>query len=306
LQRVLSTVVPLGLLLACAAAFAVTEHLKLIKSDVYATHVDKVFSPTCRCPTDTAMINFTLRKADTLTVSIVDRDGNPIDTLASNVSEPAASVTFRWDGRTSDGTVAPDGLYHPQIALSQRTIVMPNLIAVDTTTPTITSATLTGDPVITPGGHPAIIRYVLGQKAHAALYVNGRRIVQSRSIQPNNVVKWFGKVDGKALPAGTYSLSVGAVDLAGNETPPSKRKTVAVQIADIAVGRMPAGVAPGARFTVSVRTGAQSFSWTFAGAHGTSTDKKLQLRAPSQPGQYRLVVSEHGHSASTVVTVGRG
>jgi len=42
LQRVLTTVTLLGLLVATAAAFAITEHLKLIKSPVYGTLVSKV------------------------------------------------------------------------------------------------------------------------------------------------------------------------------------------------------------------------------------------------------------------------
>ena len=52
MQRVLSTIVLLGLLVASAAAFAITEHLKLIKSPLYDPQVTNgtvnsaaVFSP---------------------------------------------------------------------------------------------------------------------------------------------------------------------------------------------------------------------------------------------------------------------
>jgi len=51
LQRVLTTVTLLGLLVATAAAFAITEHLKLVKSDVAGVEIPlKVFSPICRGP----------------------------------------------------------------------------------------------------------------------------------------------------------------------------------------------------------------------------------------------------------------
>ena len=90
MQRVLSTVVLLGLLLASAAAFAITEHLKLIKSPIYATQVTnergrplKVFSPVCHCTTDKAVISFKLRHPDSVTVTIVDSHGDVVDTVAT-------------------------------------------------------------------------------------------------------------------------------------------------------------------------------------------------------------------------------
>ena len=67
MQRVLSIVVLLGLLVASAVAFAITEHLKLIKSPIYATHVTKAFSPA----TGEAEITFSLRRSDSITVTIV-------------------------------------------------------------------------------------------------------------------------------------------------------------------------------------------------------------------------------------------
>jgi hypothetical protein len=81
LQRVLTTVTLLGLLVATAAAFAITEHLKLIKSPVYGTLVSKVFSPTCHCSTDTAAVRFRLRRPDRVTVTIVDSRQHQVATV---------------------------------------------------------------------------------------------------------------------------------------------------------------------------------------------------------------------------------
>ena len=58
-------------------------------------------------------------------------------------------------------------------------------------------------------------------------------------------------------------------------------------------------------FTVRVRTGANAYTWRFAGSHGRGTNKLLHLRAPSTRGRYRLVVSAHGHSTSATVIVRR-
>lgn len=293
----------LGLLLASAAAFAITEHLKLIKSPIYGPQVSKVFSPAV----GKAEIAFKLRHPDSVTVTIVDSHGNPVDTLRSGVSEPKGKlVTFRWDGRTTAG-VAPNGsVYRPEVHLAnaRRTILMPNKITVDTSTPKVLAAS-DGAGILVPGEHHGIaIHYTLGENAHASVYVRGHRVVLGHRSAKDGKVRWNGKVGGKALPPGRYVVEVAAVDLAGNETPPAGRKRVIVLIRPIALGKIPSRVKPGARFAVKVRTPASHYTWTFAGAHGIGKAKLLHLHAPTHRGHYRLVVSEHGHSATAVVIVG--
>jgi hypothetical protein len=304
LQRVLSTVVLLGLLLASAAAFVITEHLKLIKSPVYATQVTRVFSPAV----GKAAISFKLRHPDSVTVTIVDSHGDVVDTVASDVSKPkGALVTFRWDGRTTSGVAANGSVYRPQVHLAHArwTILMPNKIAVDTTPPKVLSANV-GAGILVPGAHHGIaIHYTLGEHAQVTVYVRGRRVVLGRRSAPVGKVRWNGKVGGKTLPPGSYVLEVGAVDLAGNETPPAERKRVVVRISPIALDASPIHVRPGAGFTVKVRSGgAPHYTWKFAGAHGSGKTRLLHLHAPAHRGRYRLVVTEHGRSATATVIVG--
>ena len=304
----------LGLLLASAAAFAITEHLKLIKSPIYAPQVTnvygvkmKVFSPICHCALDKAEISFRLRHRDSVTVKIVDSHGNVVDTLATDRSErKGVLATFPWNGRTTTGVAANGSVYRPQVHLSndRRTIVMPNKIAVDTSPPRVIAAS-DGAGIVVPGvRHGIAIHYTLGEKAHASVYVRGRRVVLGRRSATSGKVGWNGKAGGKTLPPGRYVLEVGAVDLAGNETPPAGRKRVVILIRPIALGAVPSHVKPGAGFTVKVRTGAPHYTWRFAGEHGTATNKLLRLHAPAHRGRYRLVVSEHGRSATAVVIVG--
>jgi hypothetical protein len=227
LQRALTTVFLIGLLLATAAAFALTEHLKLIKSPIYATRVTGPFSPVCGCATDKATIGFKLRKADTVTVRILDADGNVVATIASGVREPAGTVTFLWDGGKS-----PDGSYQPQIKLAQadKTIVMPNRITLDTSVPQVLSAS-DGHGTLVPGGRPKLsIVYTLDQRAHVVVYLGSDRVILGRRNQLHDGVIWNGKLHGKTLPPGRYVLDVGAVDIAGNETPLARRKHVVVHI----------------------------------------------------------------------------
>ncbi len=71
----------LALLAATAAAFALTESLKLEKSPITGTKVSKTFSPICKCPTRAARIAFRLRTANRLTTVIVDSGGKVVRTL---------------------------------------------------------------------------------------------------------------------------------------------------------------------------------------------------------------------------------
>ena len=68
----------LALLGATAAAFAVTERLKLERSPVTGTRVDRVFSPVCECARDVAVISIVLRRRETVTLDILE-SRRPLD-----------------------------------------------------------------------------------------------------------------------------------------------------------------------------------------------------------------------------------
>lgn len=306
MQRVLSTVTLLGLLAATAAAFAITEHLKLIKSPVYGTLVSTLISPVCRCEQSTASIRVRLRHPDRVTVRILDSGRNTVETLATDAPEPRSRpVVFHWNGRLAGGAVAPDGVYHPEIhlAAARRTILFPNRIVVDTRPPEVLSASV-GKPVFSPGDHRTVeIRYAFSERAHAVLFLDGKQILRGRPTRARGVVKWAGTVDGRTVAAGRHVLSVGAVDLAGNATPRGARRPVVVGISFVAVSPHLVDLRPGVRFTVHVQTAAASYAWRFAGRHGKAHAPLLHLRAPARRGAFRLVVSEHGHEAAAVVRV---
>ena len=97
------------MLASTAAAFALTEGLKLEPSPIRSTAVDKTFSPVCDCPQDAATIHFGLRKADTLTIAIVDASGRVVRTIERQ-HYPAGAVNLTWDGRGDAGQVLPEGV----------------------------------------------------------------------------------------------------------------------------------------------------------------------------------------------------
>jgi FlgD Ig-like domain len=306
LQRVLTTVTLLGLLVATAAAFAITEHLKLIKSPVYGTLVSKVLSPVCHCADRKATIRIRLRHRDDVTVTIVNSAHETVATIASGRPvEPHQPVLFAWDGRTDTGTLAPDGVYHPWVHLAhaRRTFRFTNRIVLDTQAPRIISAS-DRRGILYPGSRQKLaIHYVFSEPAHAVVYLGRHRILLGRQTRPHGKVEWDGELDGKALHAGTYVLSVGAVDRAGNETPPAKRRSVTAVVRYIEIAPRSVEVRARARFAVRVDTQAPRYAWRFAGRHGTGHGKMLRLRAPAKRGAYRLLVTEHGHAARAVVRV---
>src|ERR1051325_6657965 len=125
------TILALILLAATATAFAVTQRLKLEPSPVSQPRIDKVFSPVCRCPSAVANIDFSLRRADRLTVAI--RIGSSEVTVAQG-SFPRGGVHVRWNGRDASGELVPDGVYLPLVPLPRagRTIDLPHPIRLAT------------------------------------------------------------------------------------------------------------------------------------------------------------------------------
>ena len=311
LQRVLSTVALLGLLVATAAAFAITERLKLVKSPIYGTQVSKRLSPVCSCARSKATISVILRHGDDVTVSIVDARRDPVRILAVRRSLPRGRAVWRWDGTSDRGGRAPDGVYHVQIHLlkAHRTILLPNRIALDTQPPSVVHVA-TSRAAFSPDGDGRAdvlrIRYEFDSPAHAVFYLNGRKVLgPTRSHQPKGAVNWRARVDGATLPQGTYVLWLGGVDLAGNTTPVAQRRPIFVRIRYIEPTRQRIVTRAGAIAGVGVVTDAKEYGWKLAGRSGVHSGPVFRFRAPSRPGRYTLTLSERGHSATTTVVVGK-
>ena len=320
MQRVLTSVTLLGLLVATAAAFAITEYLKLKKSPLYAVQVSAgaarplhrpqpvVFSPVCHCTTSVARIGIRLRHPDRVTVTIVDSDGNTVATIADDRRLGAHSPQhFVWDGRTDAGALVPDGVYYPSVYLGneRHKFQFANRITVDTKPPEVRSASGLKPVLFAGPGRSVAIRYALGknEKAHAVVYLGNRQVVLGRLTRPSAKIKWNGRLQYRQLPAGRYVLSVGAQDLAGNETPAGERKQVTVVLRYIELTPRRITVRSGRRLTVHVKTASRHYTWRLGQRHGGRHGKVLRLLAPSTPGTYRLVVAENGHAATAVVRV---
>jgi len=296
----------MGLLLATAAAFAVTEHLKLEKSPIGGLRISRYIAPGCGCANAKATIGVKLRHADRVTVRILDAANRTVATLATDQPNPKGRRSWLWNGRTAAGGKAPDGRYWPEIALPKQSFLLPDAINLDTKAPLVRSVTA-GPAVISPGsagaGNHLRIRYELSERGHLILWHGTRLLLRTRSAQPAGKTTWDGRTAHVPWRAGTYTLVVGAVDLAGNVTPAARRQQIRVTIRYVTLGRHAIRAQTGRRFSVRVEAEAGPYTWSFAHRHGTSRRTLLRLRAPKTSGRYRLRVTEAHHTASALVVV---
>jgi hypothetical protein len=296
----------LALLGATAAAFAVTERLKLERSPVTGTRVDRVFSPVCECARDVAVISFVLRRRETVTVDILGRGGRSIRTLVRTRPEPAGRVSYTWDGRDNLERVVSEGVYRPRVQLERngRTIILPNPIRVDTTAPVITLVRVF-PRIFSPDSDGTRDRvtatYRIDERARAVMLVDGRQRVQSKFRRVEGNLVWFGRVSGRVVRPGAYEIRLRAVDRAGNRS--ARTRAVPVLVRFIALSRERIEVLAGKRFSVRVLTDADSYRWLFAGRRGVGTREVLVLRAPDEPGTYSLYATVGGRAARAEVVV---
>ena len=301
MQRLLTSLTLVGLLVATAAAFAVTERLKLTKSAISGTLVSRSFSPKCGCSRKNANVRIVLRRADTIDVTVVDAHRHVVATLFSRQRFPRGKTKFRWDGILDTGGLAPDGTYQVNIHLERQhqTILIPNKIVLDTTPPEIVEATPNREDFSPDGDRQADfvrIAYKLSKQAHVILYLGGRRILGPTYRHPSSgSLSWYGLAHGHLVRPGSYTLEVGAVDLSGNRTPPERRFRVRVRLRYIVLASKRIGARAGRFFEIGVSTDATRYHWSLGARAGRNGGAVLRLRAPRQPGRYLLTVSERNH-----------
>ena len=304
MPRLLSTLLVVALLGGTAAAFAVTQGLKIEPSPILAPRVDKVFSPVCDCSTRVATIQFKLRKPDRVRLEIVG-DDHVVRTLVPGRRLRRGKVAYTWNGRDGQGRFVPQGVYRPRVHLEDqhRTIDLPNEMRVDTTAPTIALVSVKPralSPDADGRGDRVVVSYRTNEPAHAILLVDGTRVVFTRRQLERSSVQWNGRVGGRVLPAGTHRLQLAAEDRAGNLAAAGKPFDVVVRYVALARGRIEAK----ARTRFGVRVSADApVRWRLGARSGTAKPGLLVLRAPAAPGRYALTVSIGEHRARAALIV---
>jgi FlgD Ig-like domain len=200
------------LLAASGLAFLRAEQLKLTRSPVGGTRIQKFFSTTCpvrphtRCTSHSAALHFRLRVAATVALSIRDGSGRTVRHLtpAAGRPFPRGPVNVRWDGRNDAGATVPQGRYHLRVDLISlhRVIDIPDPVELDNTPPTITVTS-------TPGSLP--LRYRVSEPA--VVYASARAAGGSAVFRGRG-----GHVRFRHTRLGTapVRITLVAIDRAGN------------------------------------------------------------------------------------------
>lgn len=208
------------LLAASGLAFLRAEQVKLERSPVGGTKLQKYFSTTCpihrrtRCTSHSALLRFRLRKPARVAIAIENTSGDIVRRLTPAAGErlPRGLVKLRWNGRTDAGATVPQGTYHLRVDLLSlgRVINIPDPIDVDNTPPTLTLLSGRGVlPLRYRTSEPAVV-YVVARgtgadAGRASLYRGRAGRVHFRHTQ---------------LDGSNVRITLVAVDRAGNMSTP--------------------------------------------------------------------------------------
>ena len=134
------------LVLACFAAFLITQRLKHTPTAVQRFYLTPYFSPYPSGHVKQEAISFKLAHAEAVTVTIIDADGNTVATLVRDY--PVArykQFSLRWNGRRGSahrylhahsphglpilvplngGAIAPAGEYRVRVSLAHHSPVL--------------------------------------------------------------------------------------------------------------------------------------------------------------------------------------
>jgi hypothetical protein len=301
--RHVRTILVLLILGATAAAFVVTEDLKLEPDPIARPRIDRTFSPVCDCRQQTGRIAFRLRAEDDLTLSVADEGGQVVRTLLREAHFRRGNHRFGWDGRDDRGRLVPEGTYRVRVDLGRlgREIEFPRGIKVDRTPPRFQLRSVSRRVLSPDGdgrGDAITIRYRVSEPSHALLLVNGRRRVRTR-LRTQGAIRWAPR---RQRTPGLEQLQLVAVDAAGNRLA-GRPFFVQVRYLDVAPTRL--RVLPRRLITVRVSTDYPRYRWRIGRRRGSARAHTLKLRAPATPGQYVLRVSAGGRSQTIGVLVRR-
>ena len=228
-------IIVFGVLVAATfAAFFVAQRLKNAPSVVQQFNATYVFSPNRDGRKDRAHVTFKVKKADDVTVELVDRDGDPVKTLLDDQRlEAYAPIkpSLSWDGTDDDGSVVPDGRYRVRITLRHlgRSVIPQRSLLKDTKAPrpkvlSIGPSKVYGPELLPePGGGKAEVHFgpALGTKAQVHVFRTGPgtpRAVRTDPLREGQAQwDWDGTNGaGRRVSPGTYLVVPEWRDVAGN------------------------------------------------------------------------------------------
>jgi len=313
-RRVAVIVLVLVLLGGTAAAFTVTEALKLERSPLTAPRFAEALSPTCACRTQVARLSFRLRQPDRIDVVIISHE-DPVRMLAHDLDRSRGRVRLKWDGRDDAGAFVPDGVYRLRVSLQKadRTITFPDEIRVDTEAPTL-EVVRVRPAAFSPDGDgrrdTVTIALRTNEAGQALVFYNGQLAAEA-PMRPEreSVLTWDGSVEGRPLREGVYTLFARVRDLAGNLSPAAR---ISVQIRYVEVVPKIILARRGTRLRFRVFSDVRRVSWRLRKPGGAEVLPDARAKPGSvavllpgriRTGRYVLEVLANGHRERAVVRI---
>jgi FlgD Ig-like domain len=317
------------LVVATVAAFFVTQRLKTGEPVVKNIVVQAYMSPNRDSLLDRARMSFTLPHGDRVTLDMDDPQGDRVRRLLDGKRLGSGRHTFTWDGLNDSGVVPRDGHYYLRVVLRDqgRAVTSPTgvLLLTHPPRPRIVSvsprlglarrATPVTVRFVGPAGSPPVLRIWRTDRRPPALVatVTGRL--------GTHVLRFGGRVGGRPLPPGDYSVSVTVRNVAlvqGSfppRLPPARLESLPGTGFSV-IGTVAAGplepVAAGGRARLSVEGGGGPVRWRLVGvaaprtiAHGRANGPVVGVRIPrkAESGEYVAVVTQSGRTARVPLTV---
>lgn len=215
---------------ATFGAFFVTQRLKRAPLVVRERTVTDAFSPNGDGRRERASIRIQLKRADDLTLSIVDREGTVVRRLVGDRRVPGRRpLQFYWNGRDQRHRVVPDGVYRVRVGLREegRTVTLKREITVDTKPPrpvvTIVAPGGTGAARFpSPGVGAVVVRTPLPLfvaprfQVYRAGPAAPRFVAQFDGDRATGTGRWNGRIGGRPAPPGSYFIVVRTIDRVSN------------------------------------------------------------------------------------------
>jgi len=311
---------------ATVAAFFTAQRLKGEPAVAQVESLAAVFSPNGDDVKDINLFRVELRERSEVSVDVVDAAGDAVRRLAENATVgPQAPLRLRWDGRTDDGELVPDGRYRVRVILRQegRSVTVPRTTLVDTQAPRPRVKRILPNSIVAPGTTPFNIEVGsvsrrLAKRARVYRIDGGtsQLVAELPPVTDTRTLAWDGMIDGKPAPLGSYLVQVIARDRAGNDgitpghVPPERGESRGVPgftIRAIAAAPPPRPVTEGSKATVFVDARGRPYQWRLrrVGAkrpvrHGKGNGPRLTFTAPGgDSGMYLLELSV-GRQTTTV------
>jgi flagellar hook assembly protein FlgD len=266
---------------ATIAAFFTAQRLKGEPAVAQVDGLVHVFSPNGDHFKDVARFVVQLRERSDVSVDVVDANGDAVRRLAENATVgPKAPLRLRWDGRTDDGRIVPDGRYRVRVTLRRqgRSVTVPRTTLVDTRPPRPRVKAIRPNSIVAPGTAPISIEVASVSRRlskHAKVYRidDGapRAVADLPLVTDTRTLTWDGKVAGKPAPTGQYLVQITARDRAGNEgtspvkVPPDRGETRGVPgltIRAIAAAPPLHPVTAGSKVTINVDARGHAYHWS--------------------------------------------